>query len=361
MLILRKILYIINILLALALCLTYLSAYVPQNIFAKVSLLGYWYPFLLLANIVFIVIWLFLKPRHILLSLIVILIRVDYVPRLVNFERPDKQGEISILTYNVKEFRHNMDNFYDAQQSLDLQDSILNYIGSTKANIVCLQDYSINIKTKNSFHTKMVDSLGYNHFYYAHIGSSTINNCAIYTKYPITNAGMIMPEDSNNYEFIFADIKTPKRVIRVMNIHLASYMLGPKEKSEYAKITKGKISDTASRHIVSKLLSANRKRAYQVKALMSNLSQSQRPTLLVGDFNDHPFSYTYSQTTKTLKDAFLSKGRGIGKTYNGIFPAYRIDYVLYDKDRFKAKTYQSAALDFSDHYPVFVTLDLVTQ
>ncbi|MBR1769070.1 MAG: hypothetical protein IJ748_01275, partial [Bacteroidales bacterium] len=59
-----------------------------------------------------------------------------------------------------------------------------------------------------------------------------------------------------------------------------------------------------------------------------------------------------------LSDSFVSKGKGLGRTYNGVFPAYRIDYVFYKKEGFKIKEYSSPALDFSDHYPVLVRFSL---
>ena len=49
--------------------------------------------------------------------------------------------------------------------------------------------------------------------------------------------------------------------------------------------------------------------------------------ILCGDFNDTPLSYTYRQLSRKLTDSFIEKGRGIGNTYIGEFPSFRICYI----------------------------------
>jgi len=58
-----------------------------------------------------------------------------------------------------------------------------------------------------------------------------------------------------------------------------------------------------------------------------------------------------------LKDAFVECGSGIGNTYNGIFPSFRIDYILH-QPLFKAHSFRVLKRNLSDHYALSCTLDL---
>ena len=351
MLIIKKILYILNLLCAIALLFTYTSAFLPQDVFSKISLFGYFYPLFLLVNVIFIILWLLLKPRHALLSLIVIGIRFDYVIRLVNYSPNQEGGELKVLTYNVHDFIHGKEEDNSLRKAV-LEDSILMYIASTKADVVCLQDYDVNISLKNGFHQQMVESLGYHNFYYYDIQNKNVSNTAIYSKYSITDANSVI-EDSETKNFvIYADVKTPYQVVRIYNLHLKSYMLGSQEKKGYKRILRGNVTDSVSKNIIAKLLDANKYRAGQIRTIVPSIERQQKATIICGDFNDHPFSHTYRKFSKYFKDSFVTKGSGIGRTYNGVFPAYRIDYIWYDANRLECMGYSSESLDYSDHYPI---------
>jgi endonuclease/exonuclease/phosphatase family metal-dependent hydrolase len=54
-----------------------------------------------------------------------------------------------------------------------------------------------------------------------------------------------------------------------------------------------------------------------------------------------------------LIDSFKEKGSGIGNTYNGAFPSFRIDYVMHSKE-LEALDYRTVKADLSDHLPVVV-------
>jgi endonuclease/exonuclease/phosphatase family metal-dependent hydrolase len=81
------------------------------------------------------------------------------------------------------------------------------------------------------------------------------------------------------------------------------------------------------------------------------VSESPFPVIICGDFNDTPTSYTYATISKGLTDAFLQSGTGIGKTYVGIFPTLRIDFILLSKELESLQT-QTIEKPFSDHYPL---------
>jgi endonuclease/exonuclease/phosphatase (EEP) superfamily protein YafD len=54
------------------------------------------------------------------------------------------------------------------------------------------------------------------------------------------------------------------------------------------------------------------------------------PTIIGGDFNDTPQSFAYQVIVENMKDCFIESGNGIGGTYVGPLPSFRIDYILHD-------------------------------
>ena len=99
------------------------------------------------------------------------------------------------------------------------------------------------------------------------------------------------------------------------------------------------------------------KRAAQAKLVKSHSETSPYPTILCGDLNDTPISYTYAHLSSGLKDAFYERGTGIGTTYSGKIPFLRIDYI-FSSPVVKALTFQVIKEDYSDHYPIAALFEL---
>jgi endonuclease/exonuclease/phosphatase family metal-dependent hydrolase len=82
-----------------------------------------------------------------------------------------------------------------------------------------------------------------------------------------------------------------------------------------------------------------------------HILKSPYPVIVCGDFNDSPVSYTYQKISANLKDAFLESGTGLGSTYSGRFPSYRIDYILHNP-QLSCYQYANPKMGLSDHQPV---------
>lgn len=87
------------------------------------------------------------------------------------------------------------------------------------------------------------------------------------------------------------------------------------------------------------------------------IKKSPYPVVVCGDFNDTPASYTYFTIRGNLQDAFLEKGTGIGRTFTGLAPTLRIDYIL-PGNQFTINSFRKINSDLSDHYPVIANLTL---
>ena len=109
--------------------------------------------------------------------------------------------------------------------------------------------------------------------------------------------------------------------------------------------------------IVKKLYRAYRKRALQANLVKSYIEKSPHPLIVCGDFNDTPLSYVYRTMSDGLRDAFVQSGIGLGTTYYGVFPSYRIDYILFSP-KYRAVQYNTIRKNYSDHYPIRARLVL---
>ena len=101
-------------------------------------------------------------------------------------------------------------------------------------------------------------------------------------------------------------------------------------------------------NIFKKMKLAFVRRGSQSNIVRSERDKSKYPTIICGDFNDVPNSYTYFNIKGDWQDAQLTKGFGIGGTFNSLAPTLRIDYILADNN-FTIKQFDLVDEDLSDH------------
>ncbi|MFD2144077.1 endonuclease/exonuclease/phosphatase family protein [Mucilaginibacter antarcticus] len=93
-------------------------------------------------------------------------------------------------------------------------------------------------------------------------------------------------------------------------------------------IKKGKADLESTKRLGGKIKRAFIKRSEQVLLVKTHARQCPYPYIIAGDFNDTPSSFAVNQMAKGLKNTFREKGSGMGRTYNGDFPNYQIDYIM---------------------------------
>lgn len=99
-------------------------------------------------------------------------------------------------------------------------------------------------------------------------------------------------------------------------------------------------------------------RLQQVEEILSIISRSPYPAILVGDFNDKRSSKEYSLLTSVLQDATTISGEY--KTFPSNQPSEQIDFVLVSKEWKIVQSFTLISHD-SDHLPVVVDLRLEDQ
>ena len=150
-------------------------------------------------------------------------------------------------------------------------------------------------------------------------------------------------------------IKKGAENIRVYNVHLHSNKLSPKaiawEKDEEVLIT-AKNAIKSSKSVFTKLLQGYKQRGSEANLSAFVIEESAAyPTIVCGDLNDLPSSYSYFNIRGQLDDAFLERAYGIGPTYNGKVSFLRIDYLFFTK-KLRLKAFQKIEVPYSDHFPL---------
>lgn len=335
-----------NLVIILLTFLSYLAPYINPSYFWPLAFFGIIYPWLLLFNILFILLWIFRKDYYLFFSLACIIMGWNHLVGFVGWNTPAikvSQESVHVLSYNVKRGKK-LNNELDAQQSNPPELFNLLY-GQVERTFLCFQEYgSVEV-------AKMAER-GFEH-YHKLAGSGTV----ILSPFPfLSKGGKKFEKTSNSY--IWVDVKVGTQILRIFNIHLQSnYVSGVTDKV----IQKGDFQEKETwrdiRTVIRRIKTATNARSQQALIVAREIAASPYPVIVCGDFNDTPQSFTYQTVSDGLQDSFKEKGRGFGTTYAGLIPALRIDYILADQ-QFRILDNVIPRVSLSDHYPVISHLEL---
>lgn len=337
----------LNILVIVTTLLSYFAAYISPETFWLMPLLGLLYPVFLVLNILFLLAFAYLKNKAVILNLACILLGWNYLVVLYASNpastAPVNSNQLTICTYNTQ----GLGIYTNAAKGLSGKEKFepyQNLFNSLNASVYCFQE--------NSYKNKELDEFMANHAPFAYKGY-----LSIYSKYPIIDKGNIIAEGNGSNGAIFTDIKIDTAIIRIYSVHLASTGVAPEAQKiadEGGNLEK-EATKQSLRKIAGGLKRASLKRAKQVEQLAAHMENCPYPFLVCGDFNDTPFSYTYTTLREGLKDSFVERGNGFGVTYNGPIPGLRIDYVL-GSPSFQFNTHEVVHSSLSDHYPLLCNI-----
>jgi len=349
----------------IALFCSYSAAYISPLKFWPLAFLGIAYPVILAFNLFFILLWLFLWNKFVVLSLVAVISGAGNLRTMVPVRfgsKPVIHGTpFKAISYNVHSLYGNtVGNLVPEARS-----QVTEFLAEEKADLICVQEfYALGEDYMKTLH-KFSHSIHLDYYYFKNYRDfwqkTKINAIATFSRYPVTNQGYFRLEDKSTFG-IFTDIAIGADTIRVYNLHLESIRLGNDDYSFYSQLTDPAANEKnfgkGSRKMLWKLKKAFILRAKQVSILTSDMKSCRYPILIAGDFNDTPSSYAYHILSKERQDAFVEAGNEfIGKTYAGRFPAFRIDYILYG-DYFTALKYQKKEVNLSDHYPIITEFRL---
>jgi endonuclease/exonuclease/phosphatase family metal-dependent hydrolase len=351
-----KVVLLLNCVAAVSILISYFSPFTdPQKIWF-VAFFGLAYPPLLLSNVLCIVYYIFRAKMHFVISLLCILIGWPVLTHNISFHSSTPPGKktnerfIRMMTYNAHSFTA-----INVYNDVPTKRKMFRMLEEQQPDIVCFQEFYRKHKGEFDTPDSLTKILPTKHYYYQPFDLHDADDygLAIFSKYPIIKKGIIiLSPGSNDNKSIFTDIVYKSDTIRIYCIHLQSIHFEPEDYAYLDSVSHhGEADIHSSRRIGGKLKLAFIKRSQQVKTIQQHAAKCPYPYIIAGDFNDTPTSYAVNQLAKGLKNTFVEKGRGLGRTYNGDFPNYQIDYIL-TSPRFDVMNYHIIEKKLSDHYPV---------
>ena len=312
-----------------------------------------------LLNLGFTLSWLFYKKRYAAISGVSALLTIPFLLRILTFSVPSNEpGELKIMSYNVKNF-----DLYNWSENMKTREKMFDLIEDEHPDLLCIQEfYNDTFEFKNLSLLKNRLSVKYHHYlqttYLTDHKRPRSWGLITFSKHKIINKGSIDFDNSVNNSCMFSDVIIHEDTVRVYNMHLQSIHLGEEEYKTIDDIAESQ-NTTMNRvtHLLKKMKRAYIKRSKQVDKIAESVQRCPYKVILLGDFNDIPISYSYQKLSKNLEDAFISKGNGIGETFTGKLPYFRIDYIFVDPS-IQIKKYYSIPKNLSDHYPIVAEVNI---
>ncbi len=272
---------------------------------------------------------------------------VDSVATSVAGNSNSSSAYLTVATYNVDSFNQEHTG-YSCKQ-------IAEYMKSLGVDIFCFQEFGINKEFG-------VDSLyvALSEWPYHYIPSSpegeSLLQLALFSRYPIKDQQLITYPESNNCS-LWCDIDFNGHTVRLFNNHLQTTDVS----SNKHKLEKELKADNSARIELAAITLADglhnnfKKRAAQANKINQLITASPYPTLVCGDFNSLPSSYTYRTVKGNLNDGFQTCGHGYMYTFRYFKHLLRIDYIFHSQE-FEGMDYFSPDINYSDHNPVVMRM-----
>lgn len=304
------------------------------------------FPAFLFADACFVLFWLIVKWKLVLLPLLGMLLCAHsvrtYFPINIPHEVPD--GAIKILSYNVMNFGGG------PMDKTDLKDNpIVDYILNSDADIVCIQEGTV------VGHEQLVAILSKK---YPYIQQGAADGChynVCISKHPIIEAKNIPYESKTNKSYAYT-VVIGEDTLLVVNNHFESYKLKDGDKKDYKDIIMHPKDDSNKEKygsLIHKLIAANEVRGPQADRVAEYIDSIPcKYKIACGDFNDSPLSYTHRRMTRTLNDAYTRSGFGPGISFHTDGMFFRIDNILVSDNIETYQTKVDNSIDKSDHYPI---------
>ena len=309
--------------------MSYGLPYISPKTLPVLAVLSLAVPFLIIANVIFLVYWLIRLKKYLILSAVVL--GIGLLVSSPFYKLTEKKNylnnDLSVMSYNVKMF-----NAYNFSKDKTISEKIENLISDKDPDVLAIQEYfDATIK------------LDFKHSYFVPRGKRY--GLSIFSKYPIINKGSLDFKKTGN-NGMFVDIAKDKDTVRVYNLHLQSLRLKP---------TKENFGEENPEKLLEKLELGFTKQADQAELFLEHEKQWKGKKVVCGDFNNNAYSWVYKQIAENKKDAFIEAGSGTGKTFDYLFPL-RIDFIFTDTSA-EVNRFDVFNKKYSDHFPILARVN----
>lgn len=351
----------LTFLVAITTFISALAPYANPQEFWMIAVLGLGFYYAYVANFIMLVIGLIKRKKIAFVSLIPFIAGLNTALGFLTYnsnssiENLNTEKNINVMTYNVRIF-----DLYNWSKNEETRSKIFKFFEKETPDILCLQEF--HTSTNAPFHNldtlqQILKAKNAHILLPVFLYGTDYWGVTTYTKYPIIKKHTVFADKNSANGCIATDILVGNDTIRIYNAHLQSIRFTTSDYS-YVNDIANKNSEeqfTGVKGIVKRLKKAFIIRSIQANLIAEHIKQCPYKIILCGDFNDTPASYTYRTICSSLDDAFRNKGSGFSSTYIGIFPAFRIDYILHSTD-FKTLNYKIQTEKLSDHYAVKTTI-----
>ena len=339
--------------------------------------LGLFFPYLVFLLILFLIGWLFVRPKWAFISLVVLLIGI--IPFSVHFSFKkhdefivDRGEELRVMTWNIRNFIP-LDETSFIPNIVAHHQKIYDQIKKYQPDVICFQEFlSIPLLGNMDPYFIIKNKLGYKYVKFAGdelFKSEQKSGIAIFSKIPLLGGSMIeYPESSEIVaeNTVYVDLKYKKDTIRLYSVHLQSFRFGEREYKAIDDLrSESKLDVSESKHVLRRMKNTFYWHGMQSDFIKNIIDKSPYPVILTGDLNDVPNSYAYFTLKGDRQDVFLEKGFGIGATFTSasssilrILPTLRIDYIFADTS-LVVNQYLKGGKKISDH--AFIISDFSTK
>ena len=348
---------IILIVAAAAMFLSYLAVYINPSVFSLPLFFGLYFVPILAVNLFLLLTAMLRRSASAWICVVAILPSLLYTEQFYKIghkEEALKEGiSLKIESYNVGMFSSSSNGL----SRTECRKEIGNHFAENLPDIICLQEFFAESYTQAD---TIFSAYPHRHYHLFKARNGKLFGNIILSKFPIVERGRLSFPNSTNLS-IFADIEHYGRTLRVYNNHLESYNVSftalahkaaemVREKAYEEENAREEITrDIVETH--EKMLGTFIKRSQQVDRIIEHINETPHLTIICGDFNDTPMSYTYHTLAKNRKDTFEEAGKGFGATFIPVWPLLRIDYLLVPEDS-QCITHTVDRIQLSDHYPV---------
>lgn len=361
---LLSILIIMNLGVVVALLLSVLNSSLDPNKFALIDVLSIAFPYWLVANIAFVLIWALVKVKYAFLSVAALI--ASFGQFKLHYQNNDPSpldgSELKVMTFNIRSF-----NKYSWLKEDSIDQKLLDFFKKESPDVLLLQEFYYRKSNSNTHYLKRtLKALDFKYFAIEETKDrdGKYFGLATFSRFPIKNTERNLTR-ANEFKntYIRTDLKTPDGPLSVYNVHLRSIGLSYHEYELAENYSSSSNEDKVniSKSMIHKLNLSLKKRTLEKEDILTDISKNPNPCIVGGDFNSNPESSVYYDFKAKLSDAYTEKGNGWGYTYNGsgLIPPMRIDYLWSSPEQLTVKQFKAPHVKLSDHDPIIAFYSFV--
>lgn len=232
---------------------------------------------------------------------------------------PPTEQSLRILSWNVTNFHIHPDTLQKAAT----------FIRNLQPDIICLQERPHeNLVSWEAIQAAFPE---YSYAIRNEEREDEVLNLAILSKYQLDRQVETYYPDTYN-KSMAVDVTLSDNTFRLFNTHLQT-----------------------TDHVFTRFIENAQRRNTQADSLKTAIRSAGKPTLVCGDFNDTPCSYTYRTLAYGMQDAFTTAGEEWTGSFQPMGRWLRIDYILCSK-HWQIQHYQLIENPWSDHKMQLATL-----